>query len=115
MSAPPLDITRLSPQERLDLIGGFGPGMREADDACFAGASIYIDTEEALKTCGDLLGPMSRGVFGAADVRGTLASLSRGESTGRRSAEERTVFKSAGHALEDLAAAMLVARRHGST
>jgi ornithine cyclodeaminase len=92
----------------LDLIGGFTPAMREADDDCFTGAAIYIDTDEAPKKSGDLIGPMSRGVFAASDVRGTLAAASRGEVRGRASAQERTVFKSVGHALEDLAAAMLV-------
>ncbi|MDB6000373.1 MAG: Ornithine cyclodeaminase, partial [Rhizobacter sp.] len=51
----------------LDLIGSFTPSMREADDACFAGAGIYVDTEEALLKSGELLGPMSRGVFKADD------------------------------------------------
>jgi len=98
----------LRPGTHLDLIGSFTPAMREADDACFAGAALYVDVEEALKKSGELLGPMARGVFGAADVRGTLATLSRGSAPGRGSADERTVFKSVGTALEDLAAAMLV-------
>ncbi|MEO6409310.1 MAG: ornithine cyclodeaminase family protein [Burkholderiaceae bacterium] len=98
----------LRPGSHLDLIGSFTPAMREADDACFEGASLYIDTDEALAKSGDLLGPISRGIFGAADVRGTLATLARGESAGRASPGERTVFKSVGTALEDLAAAMLV-------
>ena len=95
----------------LDLIGSFTPAMREADDACFAGAAIYVDTDEALQKSGDLLGPMQRGVFAAAEVRGTLATLSRGEAQGRRDDSERTVFKSVGTALEDLAAAILVYER----
>jgi ornithine cyclodeaminase len=41
-------------------------------------------------------------------VRGTLATLCRGIAAGRTSAAQRTVFKSVGTALEDLAAAMLV-------
>jgi ornithine cyclodeaminase len=98
----------LRPGSHLDLIGSFTPAMREADDACFAGASIHLDTEEGLKKSGELLGPMARGVFGPQDIRGTLATLSRGEAAGRRSADERTVFKSVGLALEDLAAAILV-------
>jgi ornithine cyclodeaminase len=98
----------LRPGSHLDLIGGFTPAMREADDACFSGASVYVDTEEALAKSGDLLGPMSRGVLSAADVRGTLASLADGSATGRDSDHERTVFKSVGTGLEDLAAAMLV-------
>jgi len=94
--------------QHLDLIGSFTPAMREADDDCFAGAALYVDTDEALKKSGELLGPLSRGVFAATDVRGTLAALARGEVPGRRSRDERTVFKSVGTALEDLAAATLV-------
>ena len=98
----------LRPGSHLDLIGGFTPAMREADDACFAGARLYVDTDEALRKSGDLLGPMTRGVFGAAQVCGTLAALCQRSTAGRRSPQERTVFKSVGTALEDLAAAMLV-------
>lgn len=92
----------------LDLIGSFTPQMREGDDACFAGASVFVDTDEAAKKSGDLLGPLARGVLSPTDIRGTLADLCRGSVAGRRSAQERTVFKSVGTALEDLAAAMLV-------
>ncbi|MEO8124343.1 MAG: ornithine cyclodeaminase family protein [Burkholderiales bacterium] len=92
----------------LDLIGSFTPAMREADDDCFRVARLYIDTEEALTKSGDLIGPLSRGVIRAADVAGTLTALSRGEAAGRATTGERTVFKSVGTALEDLAAAMLV-------
>jgi ornithine cyclodeaminase/alanine dehydrogenase-like protein (mu-crystallin family) len=98
----------LRPGSHLDLVGSFTPAMREADDACLAGAALYVDTEEALAKSGDLLGPLSRGVIHAGDVRGTLAALARGDAPGRGSPQERTVFKSVGTALEDLAAAMLV-------
>lgn len=98
----------LRPGSHLDLIGSFTPAMREADDACFAGAALYVDTGEALTKSGELLGPMSRGVFQPQDVRGTLVALARGEAAGRASPQERTVFKSVGTALEDLAAAILV-------
>ena len=98
----------LATGSHLDLIGGFTPAMRETDDACFMGASIFVDTEEALQKSGDLLGPMERGVFEAADVKATLAQLIAGERSGRSNASERTVFKSVGTALEDLAAAVLV-------
>ena len=98
----------LATGSHLDLIGGFTPAMRETDDACFMGASIFVDTEEALQKSGDLLGPMERGVFEATDVKATLAQLIAGERSGRSNASERTVFKSVGTALEDLAAAVLV-------
>ena len=108
-SAPVVHGAWLAPGSHLDLIGSFTPAMREADDDCFAGAALWVDTEEALTKSGDLIGPLARRVFARADVRGTLAALCRGEAPGRRDAAERTVFKSVGSALEDLAAAMLVA------
>jgi ornithine cyclodeaminase/alanine dehydrogenase-like protein (mu-crystallin family) len=100
----------------LDLIGSFTPQMRETDDACFAGARVFVDTLEALQKSGDLLGPMSRGVFAPGDVAGTLEALCLGQAEGRRGDElelERTVFKSVGTALEDLAAAVLVMESTG--
>ncbi|MCX2863895.1 ornithine cyclodeaminase family protein [Paucibacter sp. PLA-PC-4] len=97
----------LRPGSHLDLIGSFTPAMREADDACFAGASLWVDTDEALRKSGDLLRPLASGVISPDHVRGDLAALCRLRS-GRTSASERTVFKSVGSALEDLAAAMLV-------
>lgn len=98
----------LRPSSHLDLIGSYTPAMCEADDACFAGAALYIDTQEAMTKSGDLLGPLSRGVIHPGSVRGTLADLCRGSAAGRASDEERTVFKSVGTGLEDLAAAILV-------
>ncbi|MCA3250765.1 MAG: ornithine cyclodeaminase family protein [Pseudomonadota bacterium] len=100
----------LAPGSHLDLIGSFTPAMREADDDCLRGAALYADTDEALAKSGDLAGPLERGVIGPADLRGTLAALCRGEAPGRRDAVGRTVFKSVGNAIEDLAAAALVWR-----
>ena len=45
-----------------------------------------------------------------ADVRGDLSGLVRGTVSGRSSAEEITLFKSVGYAIEDLAAAELALR-----
>jgi ornithine cyclodeaminase/alanine dehydrogenase-like protein (mu-crystallin family) len=109
-TAPLVQGRWLQPGSHLDLIGGYTPAMREADDDCFAGgAGLWVDTDEALQKSGDLLGPLARGVFAAADLRGTLEQLARGSAPGRQRADERTVFKSVGTALEDLAAAVLVA------
>lgn len=107
-STPLVEGAWLQPNSHLDLIGSFTPAMREADDACFSQAALYVDTEEALQKSGDLMGPMSRGVFGAADVCGSLAALCRGHTGPLHAAPQRTVFKAVGTALEDLAAAMMV-------
>ena len=107
-TVPVIEGAWLSPGSHLDLIGSFTPKMREADDACFAGTRLFVDTSEALQKSGDLLGPMSRGVFSVQDVCGNLAELCAGAVPGRSADDQRTVFKSVGTALEDLAAAALV-------
>ena len=91
------------------------PAMREADDACFEHARVFVDTDEALTKSGDLLIPMAHGVLHADDIRGTLTTLSKGVATGRKTDAERTVFKSVGTALEDLAAANLIYESLGTT
>lgn len=93
----------------LDLIGSFTPQMRESDGACFARSRVFVDTEEALAKSGDVLGAIAEGAFDATRLQGTLAQLCRGDVEGRRNAREITLFKAVGNALEDLAAAELVA------
>lgn len=93
----------------LDLIGSFTPRMRESDAACFARSRVFLDTEEALAKSGDVLGAVAEGAFDTSRLQGTLAQLCRGERPGRTGEREITLFKAVGNALEDLAAAELVA------
>lgn len=96
----------------LDLVGGFRPDMREADDAAIARARVFVDTfAGALVEAGDLSQPIESGAIVRAHVVGELAQLLRGEVPGRTSADQVTLFKSVGTALEDLAAAQLVLSR----
>ncbi len=99
----------------LDLVGGFRPTMREADDDAVRRSRLYVDTRTgALTEAGDIVDPLERGVISEGDVQGDLFELARGEIGGRRSDEEITLFKSTGTALEDFAAAVLVAERIGA-
>jgi ornithine cyclodeaminase len=99
----------LKPGAHVDLVGGFTPKMREADDAAVRRARVYVDTRVgALKEAGDIVVPLERGVLKESDVQGDLFDLCRGKTTGRGSADEITLFKSVGTAIEDLSAAMLV-------
>jgi ornithine cyclodeaminase len=99
----------------VDLVGGFTPQMREADDTTVSRARVYVDTRAgALKEAGDVVDPIRRGVIAEGDVQGDLFELCRGSAKGRGTTEEITLFKSVGTAIEDLAAAMLVWRRIGA-
>ncbi len=99
----------------VDLVGGFTPRMREADDEAIRRARVFVDTRAgALKEAGDIVDPLKRGVLKEVDVQADLFGLCRGTEKGRQSASEITLFKSVGTAIEDLAAAMLVWRRLAS-
>lgn len=98
----------LKPGAHLDLVGGFTPAMREADDAAVARARLYVDTRAgAMKEAGDIVAPLKSGIIAEADIRGDLFDLCRGLVDGRGTAEEVTLFKSVGTAVEDIAAASL--------
>ena len=108
-TAPVLEGRWLRPGAFVDLVGSFTPGAREADDDAVLRARIFVDTfEGALAEAGDLIDPISRGVIGRERVEGELADLVSGRVAGRLSAEEITLFKSVGTAIEDLATARLI-------
>ncbi|MGH7006310.1 MAG: ornithine cyclodeaminase family protein, partial [Alphaproteobacteria bacterium] len=105
----------LKPGQHLDLVGGFTPAMREADDDAVRRAAVYIDTRGgAMNEAGDIVQPLANGALKAEAIKGDLFDLCRGTVPGRTDAEAITLFKSVGTALEDLAAARLVAERLGA-
>jgi alanine dehydrogenase len=92
----------------VDLVGGFRPEMREADDDCIRRARVFVDTRAgALEEAGDIIQPLRSGVLSEGDIAGDLFDLARGSRGGRRYHDQITLFKSVGTALEDLAAARL--------
>ena len=100
---------RLKPGTHVDLVGGFTPSMREADDETIRRARVYVDTRAgATKEAGDIVQPLASGVLAADGIVADLFELTRGEKPGRGSADEITLFKSVGAALEDLAAGIAV-------
>jgi ornithine cyclodeaminase len=108
---PLIEGAWLKPGAHLDLVGGFTPEMREADDEAVRRASVFIDTPGALKEAGDIVVPLATGVLKRETIRADLAALTRGAHPGRTRADEITFFKSVGAAAEDLAAAILAYER----
>lgn len=103
----------LSPGAHLDLVGGFTPHMREADDEAVRRSSVFVDTRNgAIAEAGDIVGPIRDGVLTLRDIRGDLYDLAAGLVPGRAREDEITLFKSVGAALEDLAASIVVYEHH---
>lgn len=98
--------------QHLDLVGSYKPTMREADDDCIRRASVFADVRaSAAKESGDLAIPIRKGILTEENILADLFDLCRNHHPGRRLKTEITLFKSVGHALEDLAAAQLVYRK----
>lgn len=98
----------IKPGTHIDLVGGFRPDMREADDELMRHAHIFVDTfEGTLAEAGDVIQPLQQGLITRDAVRAELADLTTHRHSGRSNDDEITVFKSVGTAIEDLCAASL--------
>ncbi|MFC6490882.1 ornithine cyclodeaminase family protein [Nitratireductor sp. GCM10026969] len=101
----------LRPGTHVDLVGAFSPTMRESDDETLSRASVFVDTRAgATKEAGDIVQGIASGALTADDIKADLFELTRGEHAGRQNADEITLFKSVGAAIEDLAAGIAVYR-----
>jgi alanine dehydrogenase len=93
----------LSPGAHINAVGAPRPDWRELDDEVLQRSRVYVDSREAaLKESGDVLA--------TGEVFAEIGQVVAGTKPGRRSAEEVTLFKSLGLAVEDVATAELVYR-----
>lgn len=98
----------LAPGTHLNAVGASLPSVRELDTETMVGSSLFVDRREsALNESGDLL----LAGLGEQHIRAELGEVLIGSHPGRTDAEELTVFKSLGLAVEDLAAAELIVRK----
>jgi ornithine cyclodeaminase len=102
----------LKPGVHLDLVGGYTPGTREADDDAARRARVFVDRREsAFHGVGDIVQPIASGAIQEADVLGDLYDLIGGRVVGRRSPSDITFFKNAGGGHLDLMTAELIVQR----
>jgi alanine dehydrogenase len=101
---PVLSGEWLSPGAHVNAIGAPRPDWRELDDEVLHRGRVYVDSHEAaLRESGD--------VIAAGEAFAEVGEVVVGAKPGRESAEEITLFKSLGLAVEDVAMADLVNRR----
>jgi ornithine cyclodeaminase len=89
----------LRPGQHLDLIGGYRPDMREADDECLARSRVFVDSHRTAADVGDIGGPLDSGAL--TRVVADFHDLATGTFS-RNDPHEITVFKNAGGAHLDL-------------
>ena len=103
---PALRGAWLAPGAHVNGVGSFRLDMRELDQEAVARAArVVVDLREsALREAGELVAARDAGVTDAA-AWVELGELLRDASLGRRGPDEITLFKSVGHAVQDLYAA----------
>jgi ornithine cyclodeaminase len=112
-SEPVLRREWLKPGAHVNAVGASTPDARELDAQTIAAATLVVDRREsALAESGDYALALADGaISGPEHIVAELAEVLVGKHPGRTSAEELTVFKSLGLAVEDLAAAEAVVAR----
>jgi ornithine cyclodeaminase/alanine dehydrogenase-like protein (mu-crystallin family) len=103
-STPVLAGEWLSPGVHINAVGAPRPDWRELDDEVVRHARVYVDSREAaLKESGD--------VIAAGEIFAEVGEVVAGTKRGRQTAEEVTLFKSLGLAVEDVATAEMIYRK----
>jgi ornithine cyclodeaminase/alanine dehydrogenase-like protein (mu-crystallin family) len=101
----------LRPGVHLDLVGGYTPATREADDEAARRSRVFVDCREsAFDGVGDIALPIAHRAIKESDVLGDLYDLIGGRVAGRQSPSDITFFKNAGGGHLDLMTAELIIR-----
>jgi len=110
--SPVVDAAWVAPGAHVISVGACRPDQREMDPALVARARLVVDSRAAaLVESGDVVLGLAEGRFEVGHVAGELGDVVRGALAGRTAADEITVFKSLGMAVEDVVSADLVYRR----
>jgi ornithine cyclodeaminase len=103
---PILEGAWLAPGAHVNAVGACFAATRELDTAAVARSRLVVDrTESTRNESGDFLFAKRDGAIGDDHILGELGDLLLGRFAARRAADDITLFKSLGIAIEDLAAA----------
>jgi ornithine cyclodeaminase/alanine dehydrogenase len=111
-STPLFDGSLVRPGTHINGIGSHSPNARELDTAIIQRSRVVVDSVEAcLKEAGDIMIPLQEGAISQAHIQTELGDVVLGRKPARTNAQEITLFKSVGLAIQDAAAARLVYER----
>jgi alanine dehydrogenase len=108
-TTPIFEGARLRPGMHVNGVGAHAPAHRELDAAAMQRCTVIADYKPAcLAEAGDILMAIQEGAINEDHIRASIGEVVAGVKPGRTSAEEITLFKSVGLAVEDVATAALV-------
>jgi alanine dehydrogenase len=113
---PLLEGRRLEPGQHLNLVGSSLRSSREVDDETVRRGYFIADSREhALSQAGELLHAIEQHMVDQSHVKGEIGEVLSGKVPGRMSGDQITIYKSLGHAAQDLALAHAVLLRAGKS
>ena len=102
----------IAPGAHLNVVGASRIAVAEIDTAAVARSRFFTDFRQSAELeAGELRRALDAGAIGADHLLGEIGEVANGTVTGRRSADDITLFKSLGVAAEDLASAHHVLQR----
>jgi len=109
-ATPVFDGAVLRPGTHVNGVGSYRPDMRELDVTTLRRAArIVVDQRSAaLEEAGELMAAIADGAIGPGAVHAELGEILAGTVPGREGADEITVFKSVGNAVQDAAVARAI-------
>src|SRR4030095_8626455 len=97
------------PGAHINAVGSHRPDCREIDGPTVARSKVVVDSREAIMAeCGDILLAIKEKTIAENHVHAEIGEVLAGIKPGRSSADEVTLYKSVGIAIQDVAAAQLV-------
>jgi alanine dehydrogenase len=107
-SSPVFTDAHLKPGVHISAIGAYTPEMQEIPGRTVKHARVIVDSQRAaLAEAGDLLKPIEAGLITSGHIAAELGEIVLGRKTGRENAEQTTLFKSVGIAVQDAMASRL--------
>lgn len=101
-----------TPGTHINGVGSHAPAMRELDTATVVKSKVICDLVDACKAeAGDFMIPAQEGAWSWDQCHGSLGDVIAGTLTGRENADEITLFKSVGLAIQDVSTAFAVLAR----
>lgn len=106
---PIFDGNKVKAGTHINGIGSHTPNARELDTVIIKRSKLVADSYEAcLNEAGDIIIPINEGAYDSSQIHAELGEIVTGKKPAREKAEEITLFKSNGLAIQDVAAAKQV-------
>lgn len=101
-TSPLFSLSDVKPGTHINAIGSYTPAMQELDPFLIRESVLFVDSRAScLIESGDLVKPISQGLFGEDIIRGEIGDLINKKVIGRTSDDQITIFKSVGNAIQD--------------